>query len=106
MPSEIQDRLRVIQKLRDISFKRVSDNILQAQDKQKRDYERRHRGKKKFDVGSSVLLWNLRRDDRKGGKMADPWLGPYTAFRVFNNGTYDLKSQDGQLMKKNSMESI
>ena len=46
--------------------------------------------KKKFCVGDKVLLYNLRRADRKGGKQTDPWDGPYEVAQVFEKGLYSL----------------
>jgi len=78
----------------------VSENITQAQARQKRDYQARHKAKKQFNVGDKVLLWNLRRADRKGGRMQDPWLGPYTVSAVTAGGSYELINEEGELLKK------
>lgn len=39
-----------------------------------------------------ILLYNLRRSDRKGGKSADPWVGPYEVAQVLDSGLYKLTS--------------
>ena len=56
-----------------------------------------HVQKKAFKSGEKVLLYNLRRADRKGGKQVDRWDGPYTVVEVFNNGNYSLRNESGQL---------
>jgi hypothetical protein len=93
--SELQARLKSITQLQTAIAKDASDNVLKAQDRQKRDYAKRHSNKKPFAVGDAVLLWNLRRADRKGGRMKDPWLGPYKVGRDCGNGTYELINQEG-----------
>jgi len=50
-------------------------------------------------VGDRVLLWNLRRADRKGGKMADPWLGRYTVNAILKNGLYELRNANNEVLK-------
>ena len=55
--------------------------------------------KRAFKVGEKVLLWNLRRADRKGGKMSVAWLGPYTVAEVFPNSVYSVTSLSGVTLK-------
>ena len=43
---------------------------------------------------------NLKRDDRKGGKVSKPWLGPYTCQNLYKNNCCQLQSNDGTLLKK------
>ena len=75
-PNEIKERLAVIEKLRSETTSRAIEHITTAQDRQKRDYQKRRRPKQAFEVGDAVLLWNRRRADRKGGKAKEPWGGP------------------------------
>ena len=46
----------------------AGENICSTQEKQHRDYSRRHQVPNKIKVGQKVLLKNQRRMDRKGGK--------------------------------------
>ena len=70
----------------------VMENISAAEDRQKYDYQKRQ---KASDVGENVLLWKLRRAERKCGKMQDPWLGPYTVHADLENSMYELKNTYG-----------
>src|SRR5207248_10103056 len=54
------------------------DTIQEAQKRQRRDYNKRHQPTHTLKPGDHVLLRNLKRDDRKGGKYSTPWLGQYT----------------------------
>ena len=53
-----------------------------------------------LSVGSKVLLKNMRRTDRKGGKEADPWIGPYVVTEVKESGTCKLMNKRGVTLKK------
>ena len=56
--------------LRDSTQKAASENIKVAQERQKRDYDRRHHLPNTFHANSMVLLKNQKRADRKGGKFS------------------------------------
>ena len=47
-----------------------------------------------------VLVENSHQKERKGGKLTDRWLGPYTINRNLGKGVYELKSSSGKLLKK------
>ena len=49
-------------------YQAAGENICSAQEKQRRDYNRRHQVPNKIKVGEKVLLKNKKRMDRKGGK--------------------------------------
>jgi len=56
----------------------VHENILDAQVKQKSSYAKRYpQSDSTFKKGDEVLLKNLRREDRKGGWVFMPWIGPF-----------------------------
>jgi hypothetical protein len=97
---DIQSRLTSINYVRTAISKDATDNIVKAQERQKRDYAKRHGKKQAFAEGDDVLLWNLRRADRKGGRMKDPWLGPYQVTRVCEKGTYELANGNGETLRQ------
>lgn len=53
----------------------------------------------KLQPGTKVLLRNSARDSKKGDKMKNKWLGPYTIHCDLNNGTFKLRNKDG-VMKR------
>ena len=75
-------------------------NIKKAQERQRNSYNSRHENKAPIKEGDKVLLRNLKRDDRKGGKVSKPWLGPYTCQNLYKNNCCQLQSNDGTLLKK------
>ena len=77
----------------------VTKNIKAAQKKQKRNYDSRHTSKTEIFVNDLVLLRNNKRKDRKGGKFAQKWIGPYTAMKISEKGAVTLKNSSGVILK-------
>ena len=53
-------------------------NILQAQQKQKEHYDKKHANPHSYSIGTKVLLKDFKRKKTKGGKLLIRWKGPYT----------------------------
>ncbi|KAK3910839.1 Retrovirus-related Pol polyprotein from transposon 412 [Frankliniella fusca] len=71
---------------------KARENIIQAQNEQKKEYDKRNNARPLFKIGQKVLLRNLRRDDRKGGWKSLPWTGPYTLIKIQDNGNCILRN--------------
>ena len=54
----------------------ASQNITKAQARQKKNFDKRHQSPT-FTVGTMVLLKNMARNGRQGGKMEAHYTGPY-----------------------------
>ena len=74
-------------------------NIQQAQEKQKKRYDAKHK-LPVFKVGDKVWRYNSRKETRKGGKLEYNWDGPYTISEQTTRGTYQLKNKGGKVLKK------
>lgn len=74
-------------------------NIQQAQEKQKKRYDAKHK-LPVFKVGDKVWRYNSRKETRKGGKLEYNWDGPYTISEQTTRGTYRLKNKGGKVLKK------
>ena len=72
-------------------------NIKSAQ--QKEYYDRKH-SPETFEAGAEVLMENTAQKQRKGGKLADKFLGPYTINRHVGKGLYELKNKSGKILQK------
>ena len=72
-------------------------NIKEAQKKQSEAYNRRHKEKYTFKAGDIVLLCNLKRADRKGGKSSVPWIRTYIVEEAYVNGSCSLMGKEGLL---------
>ena len=42
---------------------------------------------------------NTQQKQRKGGKLRDRWLGPYTINRNLGKGVYELRNSSGRVLK-------
>ena len=79
-------------------FQAASHNIDKAQKNQKKTYDRKHQPAV-FTIGSKVLLENTAQKQRKGGKMAPLWLGPYIISRDLGKGIYELSNLNNKVIK-------
>lgn len=98
--------VQVMQQVHDVALDNAHEAIKVAQTRQKKQYNARHESKLKLKPGDRVLLKNLRRADRKGGKSALPWMGPYSIGEVFDNNTCSLVSETGVLAKRQNLCNI
>ena len=64
---ELQEQLSRILNVQSVIHQEAAKSIDKAPKRQKKDYERRHQLKTEFSIGEKILLYNLRRADRKGG---------------------------------------
>ena len=73
--------------------KKALSNIEAAQERQKRNYDKKHgKDEKDYKVGSLVLMKNSKKLSRKGSKMEQNWLGPYRIHESAGKGTYRLSN--------------
>ena len=68
----------------------AKQNILQAQQKQKEMYDKKHAKPECYKIGQLVLKKDFTRRKRKGGKLEIRFLGPYAISKVLPHGTYEL----------------
>jgi len=69
------------------------NNIEQAQEKQKRQYDIKHKGPE-YKVGDKVVKYSRRRDTRMGSKLKKRFQGPYEVHEVLGKGVYRLRNGD------------
>nr|XP_047127156.1 uncharacterized protein LOC124808083 [Hydra vulgaris] len=86
--------------MRKCIFDEAYKNIQKSQVRQKRDYDKRVNPKNSIAIGTKVLLRNHKRDDRKGGKLVKPWIGPYTVTNISNTNNCSLKNEKNVILKK------
>ncbi|KAL5515867.1 hypothetical protein EMCRGX_G001108 [Ephydatia muelleri] len=70
----------------------VQKNIISAQKKQKKQYDKKHSKAVFYSAGTHVLKKDFRKKNRKGGKLDFPWVGPYLITRSLGKGFYELQS--------------
>lgn len=84
------------------AFKQTTEqNIKKSQDKQKEAYAKRVQKKYQhvvYGVGDEVLLLNMRKCGRKGGRIEPDFSGPYVIETVCGK-LVTLKNQEGSTLK-------
>ena len=78
----------------------ASVNIKKAQERQKRDYDQRHKSNRTIKIDDKVLVLNDKRQDRKGGKFSYRWIGPYIVKNISPKGVVILQNKNGVPLKK------
>ena len=86
--------------LREESHQEASKNIAKAQEKQQKDYNRRHTVPTSLKIKDKIWLKNQRRQDRKGGKFSYKWTGPYTIEHITKKGLCTLKNERSTVLAK------
>ena len=72
--------------------KKIKENIVSAQNKQKEYYDNKHASGDIFNVKALVLMKDFTRKKRAGGKMDYRWTGPYEIIGTLGKGLYKLKA--------------
>lgn len=82
---------QAIMRKRSEDFKLAKANISKAQQKQKRDYDRKHAKPEAYSVGEKVLVKDFLRKKRAGGKLCTRFVGPYVILKKASQGTYCVR---------------
>ena len=89
-----------MKKVKAAAIGRAKVNIANAQDRYKRNYDKRFENREVFKTGDLVLLENQRNKNRKGGKRDVKYSGPYTIMEISVEGNCTLKHESGGTTKK------
>lgn len=65
-------------------------NIIKAQARQKKAYDKKHSCPEVFKIGAVVLKKDFTRKKRKGGKLDSKWVGPYQIVCSIGRGLYRI----------------
>ena len=66
-------------------------NIPEAQERQKCQYDAKHNSRTTLKVGDKVLLQEMKNKGRKGGKLDVQFRGPYTITEALGKGQFRLQ---------------
>ena len=72
----------------------VKHNVGDAQKRQKKHYDAKHK-QGTYEVGSLVLIRNMKKLSKKGDKMELNWTGPYEVAECIGNNNYHLRRIGG-----------
>lgn len=93
-PEEVNAHVDKFIELRQRLDEEVKSNVGDAQKRQKKHYDaKRQQGS--YEVGSWVLLKNMRKLTKKGDKMDPNWTGPYEVAESVGSNNYRLKRVTG-----------
>ena len=83
MDADIEDHLQKFQTANIDLHKKLLSNISIAQEKQKREYGKRVKGTvEKFEIGSKVMVANVKLKNQKGRKLDQRYSGPMTVVHM------------------------
>jgi Integrase zinc binding domain/Integrase core domain len=97
-----EDTERITELIEDLPKERrkVKEEILIAQSKQKEYYDKRIKKiHTEFKIGTKVLKFEASRENSKSGKLDDKWKGPFLIHDVQSNNVYKIKTLDGKVFK-------
>ena len=103
--SQLAKRLKTIKVLSEVVYNDAGQNIVKAQQHQKKNYDRRH-AVPMFKRGNLVLRRNMANAHRMGGKLDAKWLGPYEVQKITEKGLYQLKCMKSGKVLKQTFSSL
>ncbi|KAL5460547.1 hypothetical protein EMCRGX_G033999 [Ephydatia muelleri] len=95
------ENIDVLVELQESYRTKAAKSISCAQARQKRQYDFKHNTSSRIlKVGDKVLKENSKNKSLKGGKLENPWTGPFYIQEVLGKGRYRLKTESGEIMKQ------
>ena len=76
-------------------LEQAKTNILQAQAKQKEQFDKKHANPQCFQIDQQVLKKDFTRKKTRGGKLKERYLGPYLITKIMPHGVYEIKNEAG-----------
>lgn len=101
MGSTIEDEQKEVEAMQEQRLntsKIAMENIAKAQERQKRNYNKRC-NPNNFEDGDEVLMAVVRNKNRCGGKFDERYAGPYKIVTAVTNGVYRLQRENKVLKK-------
>ena len=92
--------VKQMKKVKEAAIGRAKVNIANAQNRYKRNYDKRFANREVFKMGDLVLLENQRNKNKKGGKRDVKYSGPYTIMEFSVEGNCTLKHERGGVAKR------
>lgn len=96
------DLLESLNNIRNEIHSNVSNNISEAQMRQKKCYDQRNNSDDTLPIGTTVYIKNSRRIQRVGSKLEPRWTGPYLVEESLGKGRVGLINAKTQKKLKNT----
>ena len=97
---ELRDSTMALIKLQEEYRVKAMQNIVHAQERQKKQYDRKHNTNTTLNIGDKVLKENSRNQHRMGGKLDNRWTGPFIINEDLGKGRFRLKTVGGNPLKQ------
>ena len=93
-PTEQQKSSSDIMQKIDATFRQAQHNILQAQKRQKRNYDKKRKAHN-YQEEELIWLYNPVVRPHESKKFVFHWLGPYRILKIYDNDTLDIQPVHG-----------
>ena len=90
--TELRDSTMALIKLQEDYRAKAMQNIVRAQERQKKQYDRKHNTNTTLNVGDKVLKENSRNKHCMGGKLDNRWTGPFIIHEDLGKGRFRVKT--------------
>ena len=98
--TELRDSTMALIKLQEDYRAKAMQNIVRAQEQQKKQYDRKHNTNTTLNVGDKVLKENSQNKHRMGGKLDNRWTGPFIIHEDLGKGRFRVKTSAGKPLKQ------
>ena len=104
-PIEIEEQLlnriyKLVEHLPD-QIHNATTSIHQSQERSKERYDSKLPKVEYYEIGDKVLLYDMKQHVKHGDKFKSQWYSEwFYIHETFSNGTYKLRNQQGQVLKK------
>jgi hypothetical protein len=100
-PEELQPINNRLQNLiEDVPQIRIQaqQKIREMQQKQKKRHDQKLKKIVRYNIGEKVLKYRANKEKQWSGKLEPKWLGPYYIHNILINGSYKLRTMEGQVL--------
>jgi hypothetical protein len=94
------DKVKKMLEMQKTLHDKARENIHNAQERQKKQYDAKHNSRTNLKVGDKVLVQEMKNEGRKGGKLDVQFKGPYVIAEDLGKGRFRLANEDGVTLKK------
>ena len=76
----------------------AQQKIKEMQQKQKKRHDQKLKKVVQYNIGEKVLKYRANKEKQWSGKLEPKWLGPYYIHNILINGSYKLRTMEGQVL--------
>ena len=80
------------------SSNNAQQKIKEIQQKQTKRHDQKLKKIVQYNIGDKVLKYRANKEKQWSGKLEPKWLGPYYIHNILINGSYKLRTTEGQVL--------